>query len=200
MFTGLIESVGKVLSVAASAEAIELAISSSFSAQRGESISVNGCCLTVADCDGRRRTRDATLRFQILAETWRRTNFHAARPGARVNLERSLPMNGRLGGHFVTGHIDGVGKIAQWQKRGRDYYLEIAAGNALLRHIAHKGSVALDGISLTVAGVTSRRFHVWIIPHTYRVTALSDRAVGDLVNVETDILAKYVDRLARLQK
>jgi riboflavin synthase len=111
-----------------------------------------------------------------------------------VNLERPLKANGRLDGHFVTGHIDGLGRIARWEKSGLDHVLDITAPSALVRYIVFKGSIALDGISLTVAKVDLEGFRVWIIPHTYEQTALRERKTGDAVNLETDLLGKYVEK------
>ena len=172
----------------------------------GDSIAVNGCCLTVV---ARRAIRageskaagaGTCLAFDLLQETWDRTNLSAVKPGSAVNLERSLVAGDRLGGHFVTGHIDGTGKIRTWERRGRDYILEITAPAAIARYMVFKGSVAVDGISLTVADVFRGGFRIWIIPHTYEVTALSERLVGDVVNLEADMLGKYVERFVRARK
>jgi riboflavin synthase len=130
----------------------------------------------------------------LLRETWLRTNLQFAAVGAVVNLERALAANGRLGGHFVTGHVDGVGRITRWERVGADHVLDIAAPVEVRRYVVHKGSIAVDGISLTVAGVTRGGFRIWIIPHTFAVTALRVRKVGDAVNLEADLLGKYVDQ------
>jgi riboflavin synthase len=114
--------------------------------------------------------------------------------GSLVNLERSLRANGELGGHFVTGHVDGLGKIIRWERAGKDHVLDIAAPPAVLRYVVSKGSIAVDGISLTVAAVQPRGFRLWIIPHTFSVTALRERKVGDAVNLEADLLGKYVEK------
>jgi riboflavin synthase len=111
-----------------------------------------------------------------------------------VNLERSLRANGRLNGHFVTGHVDGMGKIVRWERAGRDHVLEISTPADILRYVILKGSIAVDGISLTVAGIGRKSFRIWIIPHTYEVTALRERKVGDAVNLESDILGKYAEQ------
>jgi riboflavin synthase len=160
----------------------------------GDSLSVNGCCLTVAELATKGRTK--TAQFDLLQETWRLTNLQDCRVGSSVNLERSLEAGGRLGGHFVTGHIDGMGKIVSWEQKGEDHQLQIAASDDVMRYIVHKGSVAVDGISLTVASVEKESFTIWIIPHTFEETALKERAVGDAVNLESDILGKYVERFA----
>jgi riboflavin synthase len=191
MFTGIVEETGRVEHVAETAQGIRLSITAELvgsGAKIGDSIAVNGCCLTVVETG-------PTLSFDLLRETWQRTNFHAVSAGSLVNLERSLPADGRLHGHFVTGHIDGTGRILVFEQRGADWYLEIAAPPELLRYVVFKGAIAVDGISLTVAEVHVESFAVWIIPHTRAVTALRDRQVGALVNLEADLLAKYVEKL-----
>ena len=195
MFTGIVEESGNVESITTSAKAIALAVSARICGRGvkiGDSLAVNGCCLTVT-----KRTAEARrtiLHFDLLLETWRRTNLQFARVGCAVNLERSLGVNSRLGGHFVTGHIDGLGRISRWERKGTDWLLEIAARREVMRYVVFKGSIAVDGISLTVAAVRKHSFQIWIIPHTYEVTALRERGVGDAVNLEADILAKYVER------
>ncbi|MCS7337198.1 MAG: riboflavin synthase [Verrucomicrobiae bacterium] len=195
MFTGIVEEAGQVECVAPGADAIQLTVQVRKCAQGlrvGGSLAVNGCCLTVVEL---KRSRGRALaRFDLLEETWRRTNLQFARPGTLVNLERPLRAGGEFGGHFVTGHIDGLGKITRWERVGRDYLLEITAPPELMRYIVFKGSVAVDGISLTVAGVTKRAFQIWIIPHTYQVTNLRQRQVGDAVNIETDLIGKYIEK------
>jgi riboflavin synthase len=198
MFTGIVEETGTVERIRTSAQSIELALRARVCAnglKAGDSLAVNGCCLTVVKLA--RRGRQASVQFDLLRETWLRTNLQFARPGARVNLERSLPANGRLGGHFVTGHIDGLGTIIRWERSHDDHVLEIAAPPTLMRYVVPKGSIAVDGISLTVAGVRKKNFRIWIIPHTYSATALAERRVGDSVNLEADILGKYVERFVR---
>jgi riboflavin synthase len=201
MFTGIIEETGVVERVRESANAIRLAVRARVCARGtkgGDSIAVNGCCLTVAKLQ---RTRGgAVLHFDLLRETWTRTNLQFAQCGSVVNLERSLVANGRLGGHFVTGHIDGVGKISRWERAAGDHVLDIAAPRDVLRYVVFKGSIAVDGISLTVANVSPRRFRIWIIPHTFEVTALRERKVGDAVNLEADILGKYVKKFLEGRK
>ena len=198
MFTGIVEETGTVESIRESKSGIALAIRARVCARgtkTGDSISVNGCCLTVPRLQ--RKGAKALMHFDLLRETWIRTNLQFARPGSLVNLERSLPANGRLGGHFVTGHIDGLGKITRWERSGADHVLDIAAPRDILRYVVVKGSIAVDGISLTVAGVTKTDFRIWIIPHTFEVTALRERTVGDAVNLEADILGKYVEKFAK---
>lgn len=195
MFTGIVEEVGTVERIVPTPKSIELYVKANRCARglkRGDSLAVNGCCLTVVNMTGK------LLKFDLLKETWVRTNLQYAKTGTLVNLERSLSVNGRIGGHFVTGHIDGLGKIDRWEKLGQDHVLDISAAPALMRYIVFKGSIALDGISLTVAAVKRRSFRVWIIPHTFEITALRERRVGDSVNLETDLLGKYVEKfLAR---
>jgi len=194
MFTGIVEETGKVEALQKTSSGISLALTASFTAQGlkpGDSLAVNGCCLTVVEI------RDNALRFDLLGETWERTNLQFVSRGSLVNLERPLRADGRLDGHFVTGHIDAIGKISLWERAGADHVLEISPPADLMRYIVQKGSIAIDGISLTVADAAEKSFKVWIIPHTYQVTALRERKAGDAVNLETDILGKYVERLLR---
>ncbi|HAV61653.1 MAG TPA: riboflavin synthase [Verrucomicrobiales bacterium] len=198
MFTGIIEETGIVAGIRETANSIRLSIDAVRTARGlavGDSLAVNGCCLTLV-----RRARKGSgmrLQFDLLRETWERTNLQFAKPGALVNLERSMSANGRFGGHFVTGHIDGMGQIVKWSRQGKDHILEIAAPADILRYVVFKGSVAVDGISLTVAKVLKGRFRLWIIPHTYEVTALRERAVCDHVNLEGDLIGKYVEKFSR---
>lgn len=195
MFTGIVEESGCVQSITPGRNAIQMVVRSPVCGRGmkvGGSLAVNGCCLTVAKTSGGGRGR--LLQFDLLAETWQRTNFRSLHPGAAVNLERSLRVGGRMDGHFVTGHIDGVGKIIRWERSGRDHVLDIRPPPDLMRYIIVKGSVAVDGISLTVAAVRAKSFRIWIIPHTLAVTALRERRTGDEVNLEADLLGKYVER------
>jgi riboflavin synthase len=195
MFTGIVEETGTIESIRETAESIRLSVRAHLCARgtrAGDSIAVNGCCLTVTKIS--RVKGGATLQFDLLRETWTRTNLQFAQRGALVNLERALAANGRLGGHFVTGHIDGTGKITRWERSGADHVLDISAPPEVRRYVIFKGSIAVDGISLTVAGVTKRGFRIWIIPHTFEVTALRERKVGDAVNLEADMLGKYVEQ------
>jgi riboflavin synthase len=201
MFTGIVEETGVVQGVEASARSIRVAVLSKRCAagtRVGDSIAVNGCCLTVVKSI--RRQGGKVLEFDLLRETWDRTNLHAAQVGSAVNLERSLRATDRLGGHFVTGHIDGTGQIRRWERSGSDWVLEVNAPAEIMRYLVFKGAVALDGISLTVAEVTKSGFRIWIIPHTYEVTALRERKKGDLLNVEADLLGKYVEKLLLLRQ
>ncbi|HZV35486.1 MAG TPA: riboflavin synthase [Verrucomicrobiae bacterium] len=193
MFTGIVEETGKIERIQPTAKSIELAVHAkacSRGVKIGDSLAVNGCCLTVVKLTPAKGGK--TIHLDLLKETWQRTNLQYARVGSLVNLERSLQVGARLGGHFVTGHIDGTGEITRWEKAGHDHVLEIRASAEVMRYLVFKGSVTVDGISLTVAAVRKKSFRVWIIPHTFEVTALRERKVGDAVNLEADILGKYV--------
>ena len=195
MFTGIVEETGVVEKIKPTARAIELTVRANTCGRGlklGDSVAVNGCCLTAVKISARGKSK--LIQFDLLQESWRLTNLQFAGIGSLVNLERSLRANGELGGHFVTGHVDGLGKIIRWEKSGADNILEIAAPQEILRYVIHKGSIAVDGISLTVAGVTKKSFRLWIIPHTFEVTALRERKVGDAVNLEADMLGKYVEK------
>jgi len=197
MFTGIVEETGIVDSIQPLDKSMRLAVTMrkcGAGLKVGHSLAINGCCLTIAKLTTKGRKK--TAQFDLLNETWTRTNLQFARAGSLVNLERSLEAGGRLGGHFVTGHIDGMGKILKWERVGEDHQLEIGAAPEVMRYIILKGSIAVDGISLTVASVSKDSFGVWIIPHTHKVTALCERAVGDEVNLEGDVLGKYVERFA----
>ncbi len=195
MFTGILEDTGIVERIKPTAKSIELTVRANRCGRRltvGASLAINGCCLTVVKVAARGKGKLA--QFDLLRETWQRTNLQFAQRGSLVNLERPLRSDGNLGGHFVTGHIDGVGRITRWERLGQDHVLDIAAPPEVMRYIVFKGSVAVDGISLTVAGVQKRSFRIWIIPHTYEITALRERKVGDAVNLEADLLGKYVEK------
>jgi riboflavin synthase len=195
MFSGIVEEAGSVHRIQETSRSIRLIVSADSCGRGlklGDSVAVNGCCLTVVKLAGRAHRR--LIHFDLLRETWIRTNLQFAAPGSLVNLERSLRVNDRLGGHFVTGHIDGVGRIIRWERADKDHVLDIAAPPEVMRYIVFKGSVAVDGISLTVAGVKKKQFRIWIIPHTFDVTALRERAVGDAVNLEADLIGKYVEQ------
>jgi riboflavin synthase len=195
MFTGIVEEAGVIEQIKPTAKSIELtvrAVVCGRGVKAGDSVAVNGCCLTAVKITPRGKVK--LIRFDLLQESWQRTNFQFARPGSLVNLERSLRMNGELGGHFVTGHVDGLGKIIRWERSGKDHVLDIAAPPDVMRYLIFKGSVAVDGISLTVASVSKKSFRIWIIPHTFAATALQERKVGDAVNLEADMLGKYVEK------
>jgi riboflavin synthase len=195
MFTGIVEEAGVVQQIRPTNKSIELTVKARTCAaglKIGASLAVNGCCLTVVKL---KKTGTAKLaQFDLLKETWSRTNLQHARVGSLVNLERPLRADGELGGHFVTGHIDGLGIIRRWERAGQDHVLDIEAPPEIMRYLVFKGSVAVDGISLTVAGVKEESFRIWIIPHTYEVTALRERKIGDAVNLEADLLGKYVEK------
>jgi riboflavin synthase len=192
MFTGLVEEVGKVLWIRATEQGIQLEIAAPDMAPQtriGDSIAVNGCCLTVT------AHRSEQVTFDLLTETLKRTNLGLLRRDSLVNLERSLRMDGRIGGHFVQGHIDEAARIVSFEEKGKDCRLEIELSPEFARYIVYKGSVAINGISLTVAELSPRSFTVWIIPHTRRATNLQSARPGEQVNLEFDILAKYVERM-----
>lgn len=195
MFTGIVEETGVVERIEPTARSIELTVRMNACGRGlkpGASVAVNGCCLTVVKAKGQGARK--TARFDLLRETWIRTNLQFAKPGSLVNLERPMRTDGELGGHFVTGHIDGLGTITRWERAGQDHVLDIAAPPEVMRYIVFKGSVAVDGISLTVAAVQKKGFRIWIIPHTYEITALRERKVGDAVDLEADLLGKYVEK------
>ena len=192
MFTGLIEEVGRVVATRANDHGTKLEIAAPRTAREartGESIAVNGCCLTLTSRRGDR------LSFDLLEETIGRTNLKKLRQNNRLNLERALRADGRLGGHFVQGHVDCVSSIIGLEKEGADFRLEVELPRKFAHYVASKGSIAVDGISLTVADVLPKSFVAWIIPYTKRHTNLDRATIGDLVNLEFDILAKYVERM-----
>lgn len=192
MFTGLVEEVGRVRWIRATDHGIQLEIAApsvATEARTGESVAVNGCCLTVTAHRGDQFT------FDLLDETLNRTNLRQLRPDMLVNLERPLAAGGRLGGHFVQGHIDCAAAILSYEMAGKDHRLEIALPREFAHYVARKGSIAVNGISLTVADVGPGSFAVWIIPHTRRATNLQLAEAGQQVNLEFDILAKYVERM-----
>jgi riboflavin synthase len=191
MFTGIVETLAEVVAVRPEPPGRRLVVAApSIAAQAeiGESIAVNGCCLTVVERDLER------LSFQAGPETLSRTNLGELQGGAKVNLERSLRFSDRLGGHLVTGHIDAVGTVDQRLDEGEWSTFWFRVPGNLMRQVAAKGSVAVDGVSLTVVAVESERFSVQLIPHTLAVTTLGRLRAGDRVNIETDLLAKYVER------
>ncbi len=195
MFTGIVEEAGVIEKITPAKNSIELTVRADVtgrSLKPGGSLAVNGCCLTAIKISTRGKFK--LVQFDLLRETWRRTNLQFAKPGSLVNLERPLRAGGEFGGHFVTGHIDGVGKIIRWERAGQDHVLDIATPPEVMPYVILKGSIAVDGISLTVAGVDKKSFRIWIIPHTCEITALRERKVGDAVNLEADLLGKYVEK------
>lgn len=197
MFTGLVREVGEVGWLRRTDTSVQLMLKAPKTSTRvrtGDSIAVNGCCLTVT------AHRSMRLMFDLLEESLDRTNLGALKPGSRVNLERSLRMDGRLGGHFVQGHVDGTAPVLGIVEKGADVRLDIGLPRDFARYVAYKGSIAVNGVSLTVAEIADDRFSVWIIPHTLEHTNLGDLEVGQAVNLEFDILAKYVERLLEVRE
>ena len=192
MFTGIIEEAGSVVAFTRGTNAWKLQIAARAALQDialGDSIAVNGCCLTATQFDER------SVSFDVLEESRRLTNFSILIPGAAVNLERSLRFGGKIGGHFVTGHVDGLGIIEIFEPRGSDHYLRVLAPAGQGRYLISKGSITIDGISLTVAEVDGDAFAVWIIPTTITVTNMREKQSGSLVNLEFDLLGKYIEKL-----
>ena len=192
MFTGLIEEIGSVLWIRATERGTELEIAAPRIAKNirtGHSVAVNGCCLTV------KAHRAEQVTFDLLEETLERTNLKNLRRESFVNLERALLADGRVGGHFVQGHIDCAVPVIAFEEAAGDYRLEIALPPEFSHYVVFKGSVAVNGISLTVAEILPESFAVWVIPHTRRSTNLQGTVPGDQVNVEFDILAKYIERM-----
>ncbi|MBI4234315.1 MAG: riboflavin synthase [Chloroflexi bacterium] len=190
MFTGIVEEVGKL--VERRGAALRLKASRVLEGTRvGDSIAVNGACLTVTSLE------EATLTFDITPETERRTNLGFLTPGSPVNLERSLAYGGRMGGHLVQGHVDGVGRVLSITPEGDSHIFRFEAPAPIMRYVVEKGFMAVDGISLTVTGQGDSWFTVAVIPYTFRNTGLGSRKPGDVVNLEVDILAKYLERLLR---
>jgi riboflavin synthase len=192
MFTGLIEEAGRVRDLSRRGVGWRLRVTAGdllTSIALGDSIAVNGCCLTAAGIGS------GVVEFDLLEETLRVTNLGDLKPGSAVNLESSLRLGGKLGGHFVTGHIDGTGEILVLEPSGADHHLRVRAPAGTGRLLVPKGSVAIDGISLTAGEVAGEVFSVWLIPHTWTATNLAGRRVGDRVNLEFDLLGKYVDQL-----
>ena len=192
MFTGIIEEIGMVRQKLSGEESGSLAIHAAAvleGTKLGDSIAVNGVCLTVT------RLTDSGFTADVMAETLRRSNLGLLEPGSQVNLERAMAANGRFGGHIVSGHIDGTGKIRSMRQEGNAVWVTVAASWEILALIVEKGSITIDGISLTVARLQEEAFQVSIIPHTAGETTLLKKRPGDLVNLENDIIGKYVQRL-----
>lgn len=192
MFTGIIEEIGRVRALSRGARSFTLEVEASLvmqGTQVGDSIATNGVCLTVTSLTGHGFTAD------VMPETVQRTALSQLKPGSPVNLERALSLQSRLGGHIVSGHVDGTGRIARLQQDDTALWLTIECGADLLRYIILKGSITIQGVSLTVARVDDHSFAVSLIPHTQAATTLHSARLGDLVNLETDVIAKYVERL-----
>jgi len=191
MFTGLVESLGNVVSLENHGEQAWLTLAIPFAAelQLGDSVAVNGCCLTVAELG------EAGVRFDVLAQTLRVTSLGQLKAGSIVNLERALRVGDRLGGHFVQGHVDAIGNILSLSQNGQDHVLEISLPPEIGRLCVSKGSISIDGISLTIADLKNDSAVFWITPHTFSHTNLISAKVGDSVNLEADMLAKHVAAL-----
>lgn len=194
MFTGLIEEIGVIQAIQKNEKSLKLTIRASkiTDFKIGDSISTNGVCLTAS------KIFSSSFEADVMAETIRKSNLGSLKIGDRVNLERALKYEGRLGGHIVTGHIDGTGTILNYEKEDNAVWVTVKANEKILRYVIEKGSIAIDGISLTVAYVDSEMFKVSIIPHTGEETILLHKAKGDIVNLECDIIGKYVEKLLGL--
>lgn len=191
MFTGLVEATGTVLSLESKGEQARLTLEIPFAGELalGDSVAINGCCLTVADLAPGRTS------FDLLAQTLRVTSLGGLASGSLVNLERAMMVGDRFGGHFVQGHVDGTGTVTRLEASGQDHIIGVALPPEIHRLCIDKGSLTLDGISLTIAELTSSGAVFWITPHTWEHTHLHRAAVGQAMNLETDMLAKYVDKL-----
>jgi riboflavin synthase len=189
LFTGLVADLGTVRAVDATADGVRLEVASRLELSEGDSIAVNGVCLTATALDG------DGFRADVMHETLRRSSLGSVTEGARVNLELPLRAADRLGGHFVQGHVDGLGTVRDVAEEGFARVVTIEAPAELLRYVVEKGSIAVDGVSLTVAGLGDGRFSVSLIPETLERTILGAAAPGQRVNLEVDVLAKYVERL-----
>jgi riboflavin synthase len=195
MFTGIVEEVGEVVAVRESADVVVFTVRGrtvTSDTRHGDSIAVNGVCLTVVDPQG---STDGTFTVELMPETLKRSSLSAVEPGTRVNLERAVPVGGRLGGHIVQGHVDGVATLLSRAPGERTDELRFSLAPDLARYVVEKGSITVDGVSLTVAGVSEDAFTVALIPTTLTHTTLGIRQPGDTVNLEVDVVAKYVERL-----
>ncbi len=191
MFTGIVEAVGTVVQIDLEEDCVDLVVrvTPEFSGVKvGDSVAINGCCLTVTAVDG------ARLSFQAVPETLRLTSLGARAPGDRVNLERAMRADARFDGHIVQGHVDGTGRIRSLRRAGSDVLLRTECGSELAHQLVPRGSITLDGVSLTVIDPDASGFTVALIPHTLAVTTLGERQEGDSVNLELDVLGKYVLR------
>lgn len=196
MFTGIIEEIGTIKNINTNGVSAQLNIASNIvleGTKIGDSIAVNGVCLTVTSLTSNSFTAD------IMAETLRRSNLGNLVPQSKVNLERAMIANGRFGGHIVSGHIDGTGTIIETKPEGNAIWVKIKTSSEILKYIIQKGSITIDGISLTVAKITDQDFSVSIIPHTAENTTLLQKKVGEVVNLENDIVGKYVEKLLSFQ-
>lgn len=195
MFTGIVEETGSMLSIQKNAKSSVLTLQGNIifdDLKIGDSVAVNGVCLTVTSCGAHIFTAD------VMHETLTRSSLGSLKVGSSVNLERAMPANGRFGGHIVSGHIDGIGTIAEIKKDDNAIWYTVKTDPKILNYIVEKGSIAIDGISLTVVDVTTDCFRVSVIPHTAKNTVLSKKSVGDKVNLENDVVGKYVGKLLGL--
>ena len=190
VFTGLVQDLGEITAVDASGDGVRLTIGTRLELAEGDSIAVNGVCLTATQVE------DGTFAADVMRETLRRSSLGDARPGTRVNLELPLRAADRLGGHFVQGHVDGVGGIWDMRDDGFSRVVTVGVPPELMRYVVEKGSIAIDGVSLTVSALGDDWLQVSLIPETLERTILGDVTVGQPVNVEVDVLAKYIERLA----
>lgn len=191
MFTGLVETVGEIVALEERGPQARLTVAAPFSAEVaiGDSVAINGCCLTVVAFD------DATFAFDLLKQTLAVTSLGDLQVGSIVNLERALAVGDRLGGHFVQGHVDSIGRIAELSEDGQDHRYEVTLPPEIYKYCIAKGSLCLDGISLTIAELREDSAVFWITPHTYLATNLHKKQAGDRINLEADLLAKYVEKL-----
>lgn len=197
MFTGMVEEIGTVVDFETSQNVLRIKVQASKVLEEtylGDSISTNGVCLTVTDIGKNYFYAD------VMGETVRRSNLGTLKKGDKVNLERAMAANSRFGGHIVSGHIDGKGKVTSYEKEGNAVWITIDTDREILKYVVEKGSIAIDGISLTVAYVDDRKFKVSIIPHTSEETTLLKKKIGEEVNLECDVIGKYVEKLLGFNK
>ncbi len=197
MFTGIIEEIGKIKTVVRGARSVVVEVEAAVVTEGtkvGDSIATNGVCLTVTALTGN------GFRADVMPETMERSNLGLLRPGDRVNLERALCLNSRIGGHLVAGHVDGTGRIVGMDRDDTAIWITVGAPERILRYVIEKGSVAVDGVSLTVAYVDGEVFKVSVIPHTQKETTLTKKRTGDVVNLENDMIARYVEKFAGKKK
>ncbi len=191
MFTGIVEGTGEITAIDDTEEGRRIRVSAPFSGEleHGQSVAISGACLTVERFD------DGSFELFLSEETLEKTYLDAVSVGDSVNLERALPADGRFDGHFVQGHVDGVGEVTKTERLGDDWTFGFSLPEDLGRYVVPKGSISIDGISLTIAELDGTEFSVAIIPSTYELTTLSEKSVGDPVHIEVDVVAKYVERL-----
>lgn len=196
MFTGIVEEIGTITEVHPQSSGVTVKIKAETvleDAKIGDSIAVDGPCLTVRDLEQRAFVVD------ISEETLRRTTLRSCKVGTRVNLERSLRLGDRIGGHLVLGHVDEIATISGWKNEGPSSIMQVTVSPKIKPYIAYKGSIAVDGVSLTIADVSDNKFEVALIPHTLQVTTLGDKRNGDIVNIEVDVMARYIETLMQNQ-